>query len=270
MYLCDFHTHSQISHDSQAPLKEMLRAANERGLQELCVTDHCEVLEGNPPTPPSFDWATALEQYHQAQAAGGQTQLRLGLELGSIPYDPQAAREILRQGGEELDFVLGSLHNWIGSHDNLDFYFGCYAGNPQLCRQVVEHALEHTWTLVTRYPDCYDSLAHIIYPLRYIHRDGETLTLADYEDQVREIFREVARTDHALEVNTCRGTSVGQWEPLLGWFKDCGGKYVTVGSDAHMPEHMAAAIPQALALVQKAGFTHVTTFHRRRPVLHQL
>ena len=166
--------------------------------------------------------------------------------------------------------MLGSLHNWIGAQNNQDFYFTNFTADPGLCRQAVENALSHTWALVKEYPDCYDSLAHINYPLRYMARDGQHLTLESFRDQVEEIFRQVAASGHALEVNTCRGMSLEEWLPLLRWFKDCGGEYVTVGSDAHQPEHMALGIPEALELLREAGFSHVTTYQGRRPVCHKL
>lgn len=268
MYLCDCHTHTRISQDSQAPLARMVCAAENAGLSELCVTDHSDLVtnEGNPVT--SFDWPAALAQFHAVQSAGGLT-LRLGLELGSAPYDPDTARRILAGGGDELDFVLGSLHNWLGVRDNHDLYF-THFGDLALCRQAVENCLTNTWTLVTRCADCYDSLAHIIYPLRYVKRDGNDLDLADYEDQVRAIFTEVARTGHAMEVNTNRGRSLADWIPLLRWFRECGGELVTLGSDAHRPEDVGLGISAALELLREAGFTHVTTFEKRRPVLHKI
>ena len=271
MYLCDIHSHTKISPDSKAELSSMVQAAVDTGLRELCVTDHCDLLglEGEPVT--FFDWPAAKEQYHAVKARlPDRLILRLGLELGSAVFDPETARAILAQGGDELDFVLGSLHNWIGTEGNLDLYFSDYHGNPALARKALETTLDHTWTLVAKYPDCYDSLAHMIYPLRYIHRDGVELSMADYEDRVRSIFAEVAKTDHAMEVNVCRGQDIAPWSPLLRWFKECGGKLVTVGSDAHRPEDVAKGIPEALELLKAAGFDHVTTYECRRPVLHKL
>ena len=43
-----------------------------------------------------------------------------------------------------------------------------------------------------------------------------------------------------------------------------------MGSDAHQPEHMALGIPEALELLREVGFSHVTTYQGRRPVLHKL
>ena len=165
MYLCDIHSHTKLSPDSKAELLDTARAAIAAGLQEFCVTDHCDMLgfHGEPVT--SFDWPTAKGQYRAVKGAlGDRLTLRLGIELGSAPYAPDTARAILAQGGEELDFVLGSLHNWIGVEDGWDLAFSNYRDNLPLSRAAVEGTLGHTWALVTQYPDCYDSLAHCVYP----------------------------------------------------------------------------------------------------------
>ena len=249
----------------------MVRAAVSAGLREFCVTDHCDLLDGEGCPVAAFDWPAAREQYRTVKAAlGSRLTLCLGLELGSAPYEPAVARTILKEGGDELDFVLGSLHNWIGAEGNIDLGSSDYSGDPALARKAVDAALTYTWALVTQYPDCYDSLAHIIYPLRYIRRDGIDLSFADWEDRVRAIFTEVARTDHALEVNTRRGRDLDYWPPLLRWFRECGGELVTVGSDAHRPQDVAKGIPEALELLKAAGFDYVTTFAGRKPITHSL
>lgn len=271
MYPCDVHIHTKISPDSHASLTDMAAAAIGAGLRELCVTDHCDLLDlgGNPVT--AFDWPAAKEQYRAVKGLpGDRLILRLGIELGSTPYDPAIARSILDEGGDELDFVLGSLHNWIGEEGGIDLYSTNFTGDPALARRAVERTLDHTWELVTKCPDCYDSLAHVNYPLRYIRRDGIDLSLADYEDRVRTIFTEIAKTGHALEVNVCRGRDLDSWPPLLRWFRECGGELVTVGSDAHRPQDMAKGIPEALELLKAAGFDRVTTFAGRKPITHSL
>lgn len=271
MYFCDTHTHSLISPDSTAPLEEMAGQAVCLGLDELCITDHCDLVDGFGHPVDCFDWPAAKAQYHRVRAqVEGELTLRLGLELGSAVLAPQLARRILQQGAPELDFVLGSIHNWLGERDNIDLYFTDFSGDLPLARRCVQRCLEHTWTLVKDCPDCYDSLAHIIYPLRYIQRDGLQLTLAEYEAQVRSIFTQVAQTGHALEVNTCRGRSLDEWLPLLGWFRECGGEYVTLGSDAHRPQDLSKGLKQAQQLLTQAGFRYVTTYEKRQPVPHKL
>lgn len=45
MYLTDYHTHTKLSPDGSVPLADMADAAVAAGLNELCVTDHCDLLE---------------------------------------------------------------------------------------------------------------------------------------------------------------------------------------------------------------------------------
>ena len=107
MYFCDSHTHSQLSPDSDAPLESMARQAVSLGLSALYVTDHCDLVDGTGRRVTQFDWPAAQTQLGRARKeVQGQLDLRLGLELGSAVLDPVIARDILAQGGDELDFVL--------------------------------------------------------------------------------------------------------------------------------------------------------------------
>jgi len=268
MYLIDSHSHTLVSPDSQTPLIHMAEAAIARGVGHFHTTDHCDMLDydGNPVT--SFDWAAAKANFRAArEQVEGRLSLHLGLELGSVPFAPEVARQIIAEGGEELDFVLGSAHNWIGVHDNRDMYFFDFR-SMELAREAVECYLAQARELVYRYPDCYDSLAHIVYPLRYIRRDGNHISLDEYRDLVWDIFTQIARTDHALELNTWQGRDLDIWLPLLRQFRACGGRYVTLGADAHKPDHVALGIREAMELLKEAGFSTATTFVRRQPVEH--
>lgn len=270
MDLFDSHSHTRVSPDSDASLIDMAEAAITAGVRRFHVTDHCDLLDydGKPVT--SFDWAAAKAQYHDAKArTEGRLELYLGLELGSVTFAPEVARRVIAEGGDELDFVLGSAHNWIGAHENKEMYFFNFS-SPALAREAIDSYLSQAHGLAYHYPDCYDSLAHIVYPLRYIRRDGLEMTLADYEERVRDIFTQLARTDHALEVNTCQGRDMGGWPLMLRWFRECGGRFVTLGADAHAPGDVGKGIPEAMELLKAAGFSHVTTFVRRQPVEHMI
>ena len=67
MYLADHHIHSCCSPDSEAPLSEMLRAAQAAGLSDLCATDHCDLLDLDGGRVTGLDWAPILTQYQAAR-----------------------------------------------------------------------------------------------------------------------------------------------------------------------------------------------------------
>ena len=119
-------------------------------------------------------------------------------------------------------------------------------------------------------PDCYDVLGHIIYPLRYMHRDGQSITLAPYRDRLAHILEQVIAAGRSIEVNTCRGVTVEDWREILTLYRDLGGTLVTTGSDAHFPADVAKGVREACALLQACGFDRVTVYTRRQPELHRL
>ena len=263
MYYIDYHTHTKLSPDGEVPLLRMAEAAVAAGLSELCVTDHYDLvdLEGRP-APGSYDWGPGLEQWREAaERFRGRLIIRLGMEFGSANRCPDRAAQTLDQ--PELDFVIGSLHNLTPPAGAKDFYFVDYS-TPEICYACLDDYFAQMLRLAPL-PD-YDSLGHIIYPLRYMcMRDGQTVTLDRYWEQIREILRSVAQTGHAIELNTYNGRTVADWAPVLDLYRQVGGELVTVGSDAHRTENVGRGVPEAYALLASAGFRYVTLYEKRRP-----
>lgn len=78
--------------------------------------------------------------------------------------------------------------------------------------------------------DCWDTMGHIIYPLRYMQKiPGHPVTLERYQDRLRALLTGVAQAGRAIEVNTWCGRTVTQWQPLLELYRDCGGELITLG-----------------------------------------
>ena len=262
MYYTDYHTHTRLSPDSDAPLDSMARAALDAGLSELCVTDHYDLLsETGAPVSSPLNWQAALEQWRPLRdRLRGRLTLRLGVELGSAAFDPQTAARTLDQ--PELDFVIGSLHNFSPQAGGGDFYFVDYR-SPQVCYAALDDYFASMARLAPL--PLYDALGHIIYPLRYMcMRDGQSVTLDRYTGQLRAILTDVARTGHAIEVNTYVGRTVADWAPVLRLYREVGGELLTVGSDAHAPQGVAKGIREAYDLIASLGFRYITTYEKRR------
>lgn len=261
MRLFDCHTHTLCSPDSTAPLEDMAAAALDRGLAGLCTTDHCDLIDDAGRPIAAFDWAEITAQFEQVgRGLPPGFQLYLGLELGCGHLNPQLSHNIV--SGAPLDFVLGSVHNLSPHLKGMDFFFLKFK-TEQDCVTSLEDYFASIRALAPM--DCYDSLAHIDYPLRYMHRDGFPIRLMDYQPQLREIFRSAAETGHALEVNTNRGRSIAQWREILPVFLDCGGEMVTIGSDAHTPEDVGRGLEEARQLLSDCGLRYYAVFQRRKP-----
>ncbi len=274
MALIDCHTHTEISPDSDAKLGDMLAAAQHAGLAAYAVTDHIELCrfypQGYYKTHPRneedfYDYASrfeaAMQQNLRAKELANGLTFISGIEMGEPDVDFPLAEELYRD--ERLDFTIASLHELQGK---LDFYFLDYT------KEDPDALLESYFAALLKIAahDCYDVLGHITYPLRYMEGDaGIRIDMAKYRDCIAEIFRTAIRDHKGIELNTSgyRQTYGKPFpdEALLRLYKDLGGKYLTLGSDAHKPEDVAGGIAQGAALAGAVGFEQVCYYLGHEP-----
>ena len=74
-----------------------------------------------------------------------------------------------------------------------------------------------------------------------------------------------------MEINTSTlRQGLGMTMPSLEyvkWFKELGGEYVTIGSDAHWAKDIGTDLDIGMDMVKEAGFEYFTVFRRREPKL---
>ncbi len=270
MFLTDLHTHTVLSMDGHVPLAEMASAAVQAGVSALTVTDHYDMLNTDGRRVLTYDWTAGLAQFIETLPLfQDKLNLYLGIELGSAHVSPEHARLVIAGAGASLDQVIGSIHNFREEHGGGEYYFGDFHA-LEVCHAALDDYLTSMEELVAL-PDCYDVLGHIIYPLRYMHRDGHDIALLDhYKDRVAEILRTVISTGHSIEVNTCRGNTVEDWRDILKLYRDLGGTLVTTGSDAHYPQDVGKGLTEACLLLQECGFRHLTVYNRRQAELIEI
>lgn len=260
MYLTDYHTHSILSMDGKVPLAVMAEHAAAAGIEELCVTDHCDLLDAQANRVYGYDWPAAVEQFRRtAPRFEGRLKLKLGLEFGMGHLDPPVSEQILAQ--PDLDFVIGSIHNLSPERGGTDLFY-MDMSTPASCAAVLDDYFDSMERLApTAY---YDILGHIIYPLRYMNG---LVTIHPWLDRATEIMRTVVNSGRGIEVNTYRGRTISDWAPILERYKAVGGELVTVGSDAHDPAHAGAGIAAACELLKSMGFRYTAVYERRQPRL---
>ena len=185
-----------------------------------------------------------------------------GIELGEPLQAPEQTSIALNLC--EYDFILCSLHN-IANEEDFYFLHPDRQQAQELIRRYFDELLETVrWNR-------FDSLAHFTYPLRYItDRDGVQVDMARYQPVIREILATLAANGKALEINTSGLRSpTGFLLPTVEYireFRELGGRYITLGSDAHVPEHMAVGMSEGIAAAKQAGFDCATVFINRQPV----
>jgi histidinol-phosphatase (PHP family) len=117
----------------------------------------------------------------------------------------------------------------------------------------------------------FDILAHMDVVKRYGFDNYGRFQPELHEREIRAVLITLAERELALEVNTSTlRRPVGETSPestILRWFYEEGGKYVTLGSDAHHTEHVGFGLEHAMKNVREAGFTELTRFKQREPDL---
>lgn len=263
----DIHNHSTFSHDAVCTMESLCKAVAGKGLDGIAITDHGDIQDYRKESDLDHIHASVKEARRLGTVFGDGLKVLSGVELGEAVWEPKKAAEFVKSA--DLDVVLGSVHsvrykNIWESFSRIDFSGWSLAELDGYMRQYFEDMEETVWKVD------YDVLTHLSNPLKYINgRYGRGISLEPYIVRIEQILKCAADKGLALEINTAlKGTSydvtMPEWE-IIRLFKELGGKYVSIGSDAHAEDRGANRLDYALSLAWHGGFTHYVWFeHRRR------
>lgn len=258
MQLCDLHTHTIYSYDGSptATPDAMCRRALEIGLTSIAFTDHCDV---NGQVEGIYDPYHADEAFAAIQAVKeayrGRLNVICGLELGNAPQYPEAAAAFL--AAHPYEFVIGSLHNLRNVPDFWMLKFELMS--PVQINQLFDRALDETIEMA-QFPGL-TTIGHMTYMNRYVASSGVPFSFKPFYEKIEHLYRLLIQRDIALEINVSSlwqglGFPMPSLE-LLKLYTDCGGKLITIGSDAHAPENLGKGIRKGYAMLSTLGITHV-------------
>jgi histidinol-phosphatase (PHP family) len=261
MLPADNHVHSEWSWDTPtgASMADTCRRAVEVGLPAVAFTEHVDFTAwGETDNPPAgTPRITGRDRIRPLDVEGYQAslercrqmypELRIlsGIEAGEPHHFAGGVAEILASGAFER--VLGSLHSVVydGRLISAERLFGTL-GAHDLMRRYFAELLD-----LVKGSDVFQVLAHCDYPRRHWPRAAGDYREADFEEEYRTVFRALASSGRALEINT---RSPLASTTLMGWWYQEGGDAVSFGSDAHLPLRVGARFDLAVDVVEAAGF----------------
>lgn len=262
MIICDFHNHTDFSADCDAPAEAMIEKAIDLGLSYLCITDHMDP----DMIFPGLDFTFDLEEYfkkHQEwkEKYGDRIHLLTGIELGLQPHIARDLRETLDAG--TYDFVIGSVH----VADRVDPYLPEYwTGKTE--QEGILRYYENILECLEVFDD-FDVFGHLDYIVRYSPTKAENYSYQKYKELIDEILKTLISKNIGLELNTAGlKYGVGFAHPhsdVLKRYKELGGEIITIGSDAHKPEHLAYDFHKVPDILKECGFEYYTIFKGRKP-----
>jgi histidinol-phosphatase (PHP family) len=257
----DNHVHSEWSWDTStaASMVESCRHAVEIGLPAVAFTEHVDFTTWGPGdrTPPEMpdivhrEWVLPLDvtgyqaSLERCREMFPSLRIRSGIETGEPHHFAGSVAAVLRTGAFER--ILGSLHSIVdqGKLIGADRLFGSQPLDVVMRRYFTE-MLD-----LIKGSDVFQVLAHCDFPRRYWPNGATPYAEADFEEEYRAVFRALATSGRALEINTRSPL----WSTtLMRWWYEEGGDAVSFGSDAHASVRVGARFDLAVDIVEAAGF----------------
>ena len=277
MIQADMHMHTWFSTDSEAWPCDMADEAVRKGLKTICFTDHFDKDDLEWGEEGIFDVdAYFVEMQKLQEEYAGKLNIRIGIELGLRTYLKDYYEELTKK--YPFDFVIGSVHNVPYKKDaegNI-LYTDPAAEklftdrtDKEAYRLMMETTLENVRT-----SDCFQTLGHLDYVVRYGKSREKEYSYTDYADIIDEILKLLIEKEKGLEVNSAGlkyGLPFAHPHPdVLKRYRELGGEIITIGADAHKPEHIAYDFAKAEEILKSCGFKYYTEFFEQKPVFKQL
>ena len=277
MIQADMHMHTWFSTDSEACPRDMADEAVRKGLKTICFTDHFDTDDLEWGEEGIFDVdAYFVEMQKLQEEYAGKLNIRIGIELGLRTYLKDYYEELTKK--YPFDFVIGSVHNVPYKKDaegNI-LYTDPAAEklftdrtDKEAYRLMMETTLENVRT-----SDCFQTLGHLDYVVRYGKSREKEYSYTDYADIIDEILKLLIEKKKGLEVNSAGlkyGLPFAHPHPdVLKRYRELGGEIITIGADAHKPEHIAYDFAKAEEILKSCGFKYYTEFFEQKPVFKQL
>ena len=277
MIQADMHMHTWFSTDSEACPRDMADEAVRKGLKTICFTDHFDKDDLEWGEEGIFDVdAYFVEMQKLQEEYAGKLNIRIGIELGLRTYLKDYYEELTKK--YPFDFVIGSVHNVPYKKDaegNI-LYTDPAAEklftdrtDKEAYRLMMETTLENVRT-----SDCFQTLGHLDYVVRYGKSREKEYSYTDYADIIDEILKLLIEKEKGLEVNSAGlkyGLPFAHPHPdVLKRYRELGGEIITIGADAHTPDKIGYAFDKAADIFRECGFSYYAVFKNRRPIFHKL
>ena len=277
MIQADMHMHTWFSTDSEACPRDMADEAVRKGLKTICFTDHFDKDDLEWGEEGIFDVdAYFVEMQKLQEEYAGKLNIRIGIELGLRTYLKDYYEELTKK--YPFDYVIGSVHNVPYKKDaegNI-LYTDPAAEklftdrtDKEAYRLMMETTLENVRT-----SDCFQTLGHLDYVVRYGKSREKEYSYTDYADIIDEILKLLIEKEKGLEVNSAGlkyGLPFAHPHPdVLKHYRELGGEIITIGADAHKPQHIAYDFAKAEEILKSCGFKYYTEFFEQKPVFKQL
>ena len=248
----DSHIHTKFSADSKMTATDALARAKNLNLG-VVFTEHFDYgveLNGREFT---FDAATYMHEYKNLRGLN----CRLGVEVGLRKSARTVNEKFLARA--DFDFVIGSIH----LVDDFDIYYPEFYADKS--KAVAYEKYFSQMAAEIEVAD-FDALGHIDYICRAAPYDNPEIDYPTFAAQIDDVLKILVERGKILELNTRRfdnARAVRELVPVYSKYRELGGQFVTIGSDAHRVSAVGNYFNRALEFLRELDLTPVTFCERR-------
>lgn len=257
--MIDTHIHTRFSTDSETnPLSFILRAID-LGLEAITFTDHYD-LDYQDGILMHFD----IDEYFNEllelkEKYKERIKVLIGIEIGMQKHISERLVNVIKD--YPFDYIIGSTHLIRG----MDPYFRQLYDENTIKQNALDEYFDTMYDNIASY-DLFDSMGHIDYLKRYTPFEDNGIYYNDNKEKIDSILKHLIARNKAIEINTS-GIEVYPFDfEILKRFKELGGKYVTLGSDAHKHTDLCRHFDSTIEKIKHYGFDKITYFENRIPV----
>jgi histidinol-phosphatase (PHP family) len=252
----DTHMHTAFSHDSNVLLELYAAQAAEFGIREIAITDHVDFMPASPGYR-YFDYAVRRKVIEDAATRwAGKVSIRHGVEITFESRYRDEIDEYLRT--HPFDYSIGSVHA-VSDSPYSRGRIEAFVSGKTVAEAVAPYFAEVEAAIRS---GMFDTVGHLDQCKRWLRRWFAPAEFATIPASYEPLLRALVESGTALEVNSSglrypeHETYPAAW--VVARFHELGGRRVTVGSDAHLPQSFAFGLEEAAEIVAAAGFDRLS------------
>lgn len=273
--LHDQHMHSSFSKDSTEDLRNYYLEAKRLGIKYLLTCEHYDFHTTVDGTTWDVDYDKLIATQEELKQEFTDITPLLGIELG---YRKEYLKEMIEIANKyDYDLIQLSIHD----SDKGDYYFKeTFASGVE---KIMKEYFDITEEALNTFSN-FDVLSHIDFAFKTIVMIDYHYKFSDYEERIKTILQLLVKNNKALEINSkvlkvineiyLQNDKNYQFDDhlryLLKLYKECGGKKLTLSSDAHKASKYRLDFDKHIAVIKEMGFDELIYFIKRKEYTYKI
>lgn len=255
--LSDYHIHTNYSPDSSCNMEDYITQAISLGYKDICFTDH---IDYGTPFCFNCDIKNYLKDIKYYQEKYKELiKIKFGMEFGIQAHHTKYFQNIFNK--YNFDFIILSFH-LINDKDLWDRSFQKGKTQIQYNREYYEEIYK-----TTQVYNNYSVLGHLDLIRRY--DDFGEMPFEFNKEIIEAILLNIINQEKGIELNTSSFRyKLNDLMPsidILKFYRELGGKIITIGSDCHYLNHFGYKIKDMKILLKSIGYKYFCVFDKMKP-----